>query len=352
MRTVFCAVSLILMLTSGALAQSDSGKAEATILGLEKQMTDALLKGDMAASERYLAEDYLRVYPDGSVAPSDDLRNGLQFTAIEISEQRVRVYGDTAVSSFRAVVKGTSHGQPIDGMYRGVRTWVRERGEWRAASYASIRMEPDASAGQPPSASTSTAPVQHAHVQDNIFVSNELPKLSLSLDVKFQYLGTFPFDIRGVAGGYRYVWGEVEPDKHLHRVFIVQAEGYYPGNGGSYPYGAANPEELAGETYQHNVWIYDNDESARERAGNESDLTAKFMQEHGYKWEPQLVMSRYARVVDEAKKNEIIVFYFENLKDYTTKPVKDFPEEPVSAEQKKILEAVERNSRKAFRITH
>ena len=135
------AVFLTVALSPSVFAQGDSSKDGETILSLEKQLTDALLKGDIAASERYLAEDYLRVYPDGSVAPSDDLRNGLRFTAIEISDQRVHRYGETAVSTFSAVVKGTSHGQPIDGNYRGVRAWAHQHNEWRAVSYASIRME-------------------------------------------------------------------------------------------------------------------------------------------------------------------------------------------------------------------
>jgi hypothetical protein len=195
-----------------------------------------------------------------------------------------------------------------------------------------------------------TLPQQHAHVEKNVFISDAPAHLKLTLDPKFQYLGSFPFDIKGIAGGYRYVWGEVGSRKHLERTFIIQAEGYYPGNAGSYKYGTPNPAMLAGDAYQHNVWIYDNEESAREDPGNESDLTRKFMHEKGYVWGPQLVMSRFARIVDESKKDEIIFFYFENLKSHTTKRVADFPEEGTSAEQKSILSTVDANSRKAFAV--
>jgi hypothetical protein len=61
-------------------------------------------------------------------------------------------------------------------------------------------------------------------------------------------------------------------------------------------------------------------------------------------------MSRFARVVDESKKNEIIFFYFENLKEYTAKKAMDFPEEAQSKEQKTILETVDAHSRKAFSV--
>ena len=62
-------------------------------------------------------------------------------------------------------------------------------------------------------------------------------------------------------------------------------------------------------------------------------------------------MSRYARVVDESRKNEIIFFYFDNLADYTTKHAADFPEKAKSAEHRAILESVEANSRKAFTVS-
>jgi hypothetical protein len=197
-------------------------------------------------------------------------------------------------------------------------------------------------------AASSQAPPEHVHVKDNVMVSDDVYDVTVTPDAGMKYLGSFPFDIRGIAGGYRYIWGEGDTGKHLRRVFIVQAEGYYPTNDGYYKYGAPNPAVLAGETYQHVVFIYDNDASAEERPGNESDLTRKFLGEHGYEWEPQLIMSRFARAVGESRKNEIIFFYFENLKDYTSKQVKDFPEDAKTPEKTSILEKVDANSRKAF----
>jgi hypothetical protein len=130
------------------------------------------------------------------------------------------------------------------------------------------------------------------------------------------------------------------------------AQGYYPGNQGSYKYGTPNPAKLAGDVYQHNVFIYDNDQSAQDNSGSESDLTRKFIRDKGYEWESQLVMSRFARIVDESRKNEIIFFYFDNLRHYTTKRVSDFPEGSKTAEQKAILNAVDANSRAAFTVIH
>lgn len=202
------------------------------------------------------------------------------------------------------------------------------------------------------SAETRPHPVPpHSSVKENVF-TDDLAKITVTLDPKFQYLGSFPFDIQGIAGGYRYLWGEFDHDKHLRRTFVIQAEGYYPGSSHSYHYPSPNPVILGGDTYGHVVFIYDNDEVARERPGNEADLTAHFMRDHGYGWDSQLIMSRFARIVDEAKKNEIIFFYFDNLANYTTKSVADFPEEPKTAEQKAILEAVDANSKKAFTVAH
>src|SRR5207302_2237380 len=129
--------------------------------------------------------------------------------------------------------------------------------------------------------------------------------------------------------------------KHLRRSFIIQMEGFYPSNKQVYVYGTPTPARLSGHDYQHNVWIYDNDESIRERPGNESDLTKHFMKTQGYEWEHELVMSRFARVADNTKKNEIIFFYFENLKDHTNKLAKEFSDKGDFSEQKTIERQVD-----------
>jgi Domain of unknown function (DUF4440) len=334
---------------SGALFATNQNRAvEQTIRNMEDHMTEAALKGDLAASEKFLSNDYVRVYPDGSVQAIDDVRNSLKFASIEVSDYQIRVIGDTAVSVFKASVIGSAHGQSIDGDYRELRTWAKERGEWKAVAFSTTRIAPSNSPALP----QATEDQHRVHVKDNVFVSDDLPKLILTLDSRFQYLGRFAFDVKGIAGGWRYVWGETDHGRHLRRTFIVQVEGYYSGKHGVYGYGIPDPVTLAGDTYQHNVWIYDNDRSAQQHPGNESDLTKKFLEGHGYQWDSQLIMSRYARPVDEARKNEIIFFYFENLSDYSSKRVKDFPEGPASSEENAILASVDKGSGKAFAIAH
>jgi hypothetical protein len=341
------AVLILFALRSLALAQSTSNDVEQIIKHRENQIAAALLAGDVAASEKYLAANYVRVYPDGAVVATDDLKNGIKFTALDISAQKVHIAGSTAVSVFRSSVKATVNGQPIDGDYVGIRTWAKELGDWKIVAFTSIRLETNAGSPIAPH----DPPKEHAHVKANV-LTDDLSHITLTLDPKFQFLGKFPFDIRGVAGGYRYLWGETDHGRHLRRTFIVQVEGYYEDSPYTYTYGTPNPATLAGDTYQHNISIYDNDQYARENPGTEAGVTRDFFRDHGYEWEPQAVMSRFARIVDSSGKNEIIFFYFENLADYSKKHVADFPEERNSSEQKAILDSVDANSRKAFTLIH
>ena len=77
----------------------------------------------------------------------------------------------------------------------------------------------------------------------------------------------------------------------------------------------------------------------------------RFLKEHGYTWDPQSVMSRFARIAGEANKDEIIFFYFEPLRPYTARRASEFSDEgEPTPEQKAILEKVDANAKAAFRV--
>lgn len=110
------------------------------ILELERQSKDAAVHRDPAFSQRTLADDYVAITPLGQVITKADTvaarKSGqLRYDSIEISDVVVRVYGNTAIVTARANVKGTDLGEEFNGSYRFTRVWVRRSGHWQAASY-------------------------------------------------------------------------------------------------------------------------------------------------------------------------------------------------------------------------
>ena len=59
----------------------------------------------------------------------------LRYEAMNVTDMVVRVYGDTAVVTARADVKGQQLGEDFSGPYRYTRVWVRRNGHWQAVSY-------------------------------------------------------------------------------------------------------------------------------------------------------------------------------------------------------------------------
>ena len=110
------------------------------IVDMERQAREASIHRDAEFSQRTLAEDYVAITPLGQVTTKQDTvsarKNGqLNYDTIDVSDMVVRVYGDTAVVTARADVKGHQLGEDFSGPYRYTRVWVRHAGHWQAVSY-------------------------------------------------------------------------------------------------------------------------------------------------------------------------------------------------------------------------
>jgi len=110
------------------------------ILDMERQAREASLRRDPDFSQKSLAEDYVAITPLGTVTTKQDTvsarKSGqLRYDSINVSDMVVRLYGDTAIVTARADVKGHQLGEDFSGPYRYTRVWVKRSGHWQAVSY-------------------------------------------------------------------------------------------------------------------------------------------------------------------------------------------------------------------------
>ncbi|MGO9777888.1 MAG: nuclear transport factor 2 family protein [Terracidiphilus sp.] len=116
------------------------------IFQLEEAWRNAVLKADISALDSLLADDYMAITPNGTLQSKEqalaNLRSGAtHFTAVEISDRRVRFYGTTALVTSRADVRGTSAGEDFSGSYRYTRVYVRNaQGQWKVVSFEASRI--------------------------------------------------------------------------------------------------------------------------------------------------------------------------------------------------------------------
>ena len=110
------------------------------IVEMERQAKEASLRRDADFSQKTLAEDYVAITPLGQVTTKQDTvsarKSGqLRYETINVTDMVIRIYGDTAVVTARAEVKGHQLGEDFSGPYRYTRIWVRRTGHWQAVSY-------------------------------------------------------------------------------------------------------------------------------------------------------------------------------------------------------------------------
>jgi len=108
---------------------------------LEETWRQAVLKGNTTVMSNLLADDYKAITASGTLQTKeqalDSLRSGrLHFTTLDISDRKVRFYGNTALVTSVADVEGASSEGELSGSYRYTRVYVRNApGAWKIVSF-------------------------------------------------------------------------------------------------------------------------------------------------------------------------------------------------------------------------
>jgi ketosteroid isomerase-like protein len=102
---------------------------------IEQERNEALLKHDTATLERMTSDDYTFINQRGELRTKAEILTGFKsgnfnYDAREISDLKVRVYGDMAVVTGHAKQKGVENSKDYSGENRFTRVYVKQNGRW------------------------------------------------------------------------------------------------------------------------------------------------------------------------------------------------------------------------------
>jgi ketosteroid isomerase-like protein len=115
--------------------ESGSDKLQEEIKQIERERNHAVLSGDAAALDRMTSEDYTFITQRGELRSKAEILAGFKsgsfrYSAREVSDLTVRVYGNAAVVTGHARQKGTENSNDYSGDNRFTRVYVRQGDRW------------------------------------------------------------------------------------------------------------------------------------------------------------------------------------------------------------------------------
>ena len=151
MKGILAAVVLVLAVSCQAFAQTrpatpaPNASVEKELIKLENDWNNAIVKVDMAALNRVMADDWTIIDPDGIIETKAEylasIKSGETVLTSAVGDQwNVRVYGDAAVVLDRWTTKGQYKGKDVSGQYRYTDTWVKKAGRWQCVATAGTKI--------------------------------------------------------------------------------------------------------------------------------------------------------------------------------------------------------------------
>jgi len=124
----------------GAEAVTDSAAVSAQILALELAHNNAIARGDVAAVRRMTSDDFTFITQRGFLIGREQMLSGLaggefHYEYRELSDLKVRVYGDSAVVTGLSLHTVQQNGKESTDAYRYTRVYVRKAGQWLAVAW-------------------------------------------------------------------------------------------------------------------------------------------------------------------------------------------------------------------------
>jgi ketosteroid isomerase-like protein len=148
MKRVILLSTTLLIIAGQVFAQSEKEKKEIEqeVKKLDIEHANAVLRGDLAAMDKYWTEDFIVNNPFNEIDHADRIRDGRVTYASFIREsEAIKVHGNTVIVMGKEIVvpKGNSPqaGKTINRRYTNV--WMKRDGQWRLiARHASVICNP------------------------------------------------------------------------------------------------------------------------------------------------------------------------------------------------------------------
>ncbi len=150
-------------------------------------------------------------------------------------------------------------------------------------------------------------------VSKQVLTSTTMPAVRLEVDKNFKYVGSQSFVLYDVANAEQHFFVDADKEGRVKRFYWIQFEGYLPTNTNTYRYKANKVVNLGGLDFiadAHAVNIKANPSPAN----SDGSKARSFLENKGYRIAgDDLLMQRLVHLVDEAKRNELMIIYLEDL---------------------------------------
>jgi uncharacterized protein DUF4440 len=145
LRTLRCLrrvalVAVIVSSASCAFAQVNAAREIAEITQLEHKRATAVVHRDLDFLEKITAADSVRILPTGALETKAEfltkLKSGaVTYSAIDVDQVSVKIYGGTAVVTGRSAAQGQAGGKRFQARWRFSRVWIEKDGGWQEVMF-------------------------------------------------------------------------------------------------------------------------------------------------------------------------------------------------------------------------
>lgn len=144
---------------------------------------------------------------------------------------------------------------------------------------------------------------------DGVLTSTDAPAIRMAVDPALTYLGATELEIAGIALAERHHWVDAR-DGRLRRLLVAQFEHFLPTAHERYQYRLPDPVTLGGLTFGRWTFGYRLPDA---RAPETADTLA-FLATHDLVLEEEQVMARYATILGDESRHELLVFFHEPVR--------------------------------------
>jgi uncharacterized protein (TIGR02246 family) len=132
--------------TAAAAAASPTENVEQALLKLEREWAEALVKADMAALDRLMADDWSMTTWNGQTQTKaqsiEEIKSGVvKFETANVDNLKIRTFGDVAVVTLSQTEKSKNKGKDSSGRYLYTDVWVKRNGQWQAVATHGTKVE-------------------------------------------------------------------------------------------------------------------------------------------------------------------------------------------------------------------